>query len=106
MNFFEAQERARKSSKLLVWWFILAVIGVIAVMYLVAVLFLKIYFGGGAGGIDSQNLDRASFWFDPQLLLWVSVVVGGIILIGSWSKLAQLSGGGEGRRERSRRAAG
>ena len=39
MNFFEAQERARKSSRALVWWFILSVIGVILVMYLLVTVF-------------------------------------------------------------------
>ncbi len=92
MNFFEAQERARKSSRLLVWWFILAMIGVIVVMYLLAIA-LSYYMGMNAAEADGLAHIEFSLW-RPQLLGLVGAVVGGTILIGSWSKLAQLSKGG------------
>ncbi|WP_411827582.1 M48 family metallopeptidase [Luteolibacter sp. AS25] len=91
MNFFEAQERARKSSRLLVWWFILSVIGVIAVMYILAQLFLQ------TGG-DIQNFNGGQLktgWWDPGVAAGTSGIVGGVIMLGSWFKLAQLSGGGK-----------
>ncbi|MBC7980317.1 MAG: M48 family metallopeptidase [Armatimonadetes bacterium] len=94
MNFFEAQERARKSSRLLVWWFILSVMGVIVVMYFLATAF-TLFSASNPGGMyvveDVGSLD----WWDPSLLLWTSVTVGGVIMIGSWIKLAQLSAGGK-----------
>ena len=95
MNFFEAQERARRSTKLLVWWFIAAVLGVIAVMYgLVVFWFFKSTSLSGSGLGEARSFSAADLW-NPQLLLWVAGVVGGVILIGSWIKLAQLSGGGK-----------
>jgi Zn-dependent protease with chaperone function/uncharacterized tellurite resistance protein B-like protein len=94
MNFFEAQERARKSSRWLVLWFALAVIGVILVIYLcVTIAWLMggsdqatVYMNGEVVPID--------FW-NPELLLWTTVIVGGVIFIGSLTKLSQLSAGGK-----------
>ncbi|MEP2774522.1 MAG: M48 family metallopeptidase [Luteolibacter sp.] len=94
MNFFEAQERARKSSRLLVWWFALSVLGVIAVMYLLANGFLL--FQDSTQSLSAQpawTVPRN--WWDGNLLVGVGSVVGGVIMVGSWSKLAQLSGGGK-----------
>lgn len=93
MNFFEAQERARKSSRLLVWWFILAMLGVIIVMYFLAIA-LAHFLNLNAGEVtEARQLVEFQLW-RPELLGWVGLVVGGVILIGSWSKLAQLSKGG------------
>lgn len=94
MNFFEAQERARKSSRLLVWWFVLAVIGVILVMYFLATAAL--YFG--AGYTESSNLTTQSpalSWWNLELFLVITGVVGSVIIIGSISKTSQLSAGGK-----------
>lgn len=75
MDFFEAQEEARKKTKWLVLWFILAVVGVI-----VSVDLLVIALAGGG---------------DPlPLVLLASVVTGGIILGASGFKSMQLNAGG------------
>ncbi len=91
MNFFEAQERARKSSRLLVWWFILSVLGVIAVMYVLATAYLR--FSGSGREVEAAAPPMG--WWNPELLMWTGLLVGGVILIGSWIKLAQLSAGGK-----------
>ncbi len=94
MNFFEAQERARKSSRLLVWWFALAVLGVILVMYVLATVALHY----GAGYTDSNNLTTytpALSWWNLELFLVIAGVVGTVIVIGSVSKTSQLSAGGK-----------
>jgi Zn-dependent protease with chaperone function/uncharacterized tellurite resistance protein B-like protein len=94
MNFFEAQERARKSSRFLVWWFILAVIGVIVVIYLCVALLWHFYgtpTNGSPVSMDAKGMN----WWDPELFLWTAVLVGGTVLIGSLTKLSQLSGGGK-----------
>lgn len=88
MNFFEAQEQARKSSRLLVWWFIIAVITVILVMYVLAVWALRYV------EPDTVRGAALSGWWDSTLFTWVTVVVGGVILVGSLIKLSQLSAGG------------
>ncbi len=91
MNFFEAQDRARKSSRLLVWWFLLSVVGVIVVMYFVAIGVTSFSTRDSSGTYTAPEMG----WWDPSLFGVVSVVVGGVIMIGSWIKLAQLSGGGK-----------
>lgn len=88
MNFFEAQERARKSSRLLVWWFVFAVITVILVMYVIVMLACR--------HLDPEAIAGAplSGWWDSGLFTWVTVIVGGLILTGSLIKLSRLSAGG------------
>jgi Zn-dependent protease with chaperone function len=88
MNFFEAQERARVASRWLVVWFTLAVIGVIASLYVAAVL-AKPWLATESG-IDQTS----SEWLDPGLFFAISLFAGGLILIGSLYKISQLSGGG------------
>ncbi len=94
MNFFEAQERARKSSSALVWWFILSVIGVIVVMYALGT-FLWQFSSANPRGIYNATETAQLVWWDPQMFAWVSALVGGVIMTGSWVKLAQLSAGGK-----------
>lgn len=94
MNFFEAQERARKSSRALVWWFILSVIGVIVVMYLLATVFSQFSQSNTQGTYYSTDAAPLNWW-NPEMLAWVSALVGGVIMTGSWVKLAQLSAGGK-----------
>jgi len=94
MNFFEAQERARKSSRLLVWWFALSVIGVIAVMYFVATVGMMFSQTKSDGIYGATTVEQLSWW-NPGLLLSTGVIVGGVIIVGSWIKLVQLSAGGK-----------
>ena len=94
MNFFEAQERARKSSRSLVWWFILSVIGVILVMYLLVTVFSP-FIQSNPQGVYQTTDTAPLVWWDPEMFAWVSAIVGGVIMTGSWVKLAQLSAGGK-----------
>jgi Zn-dependent protease with chaperone function len=94
MNFFEAQERARRSSRSLVWWFILSVIGVIVVMYVVGVSLWQLS-SSNPQGIYYVTNTADLVWWDPTIFTRVSLLVGGVIMTGSWVKLAQLSGGGK-----------
>lgn len=93
MNFFEAQERARKSSRLLVWWFVLAVIGVILVIYLCAIVAWQMNRSNPEGIYVVTKLSHLTWW-DPGLFLCTTVITGSVILTGSLTKLSQLSGGG------------
>jgi Zn-dependent protease with chaperone function/uncharacterized tellurite resistance protein B-like protein len=93
MNFFEAQERARKSSRLLVWWFALAVIGVILVIYLCAIVAWQMSSYNSQGIYVVTKASDLAWWY-PEFFLWTAVIVGSVILIGSLTKLSQLSGGG------------
>jgi len=91
MNFFEAQEHARKSSRKLVIWFSLCVLGVVVLVY--TVLAFSAIAGASGSSVDQNAYPPPSFW-QPELFLATFVIVGGIILIGSLFKLARLSGGG------------
>lgn len=86
MDFFAAQDHARRTSRLLVLWFMLAVAGIIATVYLTLVVAL----GLGAAEYEAQPV---SLW-DPELLLLTAAGVGGIILLASTYKVIALSRNG------------
>ncbi|MFT7443818.1 MAG: Zn-dependent protease with chaperone function [Granulosicoccus sp.] len=75
MDFFEAQEQARRKTKWLVLWFILAVIGVVVAVN--ALIFFAL------GGGESVGI-----------LIPVSVATAAVILGASGYKSMQLNGGG------------
>lgn len=79
---------------MLVWWFTLAVVGVIVVMYFLAV-FAWYFNAGREGGASHVAEARELVWWNPSLLIWTAIIVGGVILIGSLTKLSQLSAGGK-----------
>jgi Zn-dependent protease with chaperone function len=95
MNFFEHQDRARRKTGLLVWLFVLAVIGLIAGIYF---LVMALFLGGVEQLPDNSELvtqlGPATLW-RPDVLggvaLAVMLVVGG----GSLYKTAELASGGE-----------
>lgn len=76
MDFFDRQERARKKTALLVFYFAFAVIGIVAVLQFI---FAKLL------GLPPTDL---------ELLAWVACGVGGVVAIGSLAKMAELSQGG------------
>lgn len=79
---------------MLVLWFVLSVLGVIGVMYLLASGFM-LYQAGGDSLSAQPAWSVPQNWWDSERLLGVGGLVGGVIMVGSWSKLAQLSGGGK-----------
>lgn len=86
MDFFAAQDHARRNSRLLVVWFALAVAGIVAVVYLAIVIALTV-------GADEPRLVPASLW-DPLLFATTAVTVGSVILLGSGWKTVQLARNG------------
>src|SRR6187399_1352178 len=87
MDFFERQEKARRGTKLLVFYFVAAVVFLVAAVYIaVAIIFLR-------GNVeDSENLVKA-LW-DPGVFLWTVVGTLAVIVIGSITKTLELAGGG------------
>ena len=82
MNFFEHQERARRSTGRLVIMFSLAVVGIITILYFFFALLLA-----------SDSHPRGSLW-QPMTLLWV---MGGTLLTSGLAcliKISSLSAGG------------
>ena len=92
MNFFEHQERARRSSVRLVIWFALAVAGIIAALYVVfCILFAGMY---GPAPSFGANIASGVDWWIPGLLGATAAGAGLIIGFGSLSKTLSLRGGG------------
>ena len=91
MNFFQAQERARVTSRWLIVWFSLALIGVVASLYAVAVIAKSWLISGNYGDYVGQP---ASGWLDAELASYIAPLAGGLIILGSLYKLSQLSAGG------------
>src|SRR6056297_2305293 len=88
MDFFEHQEQARRKTGVLIFYFILAVVGIIAAVYLLSVL-LFVFLDDG-----TQPLEASSLW-RPEMLLYSAGGTALIIFLTSAYKTAQLSGGGE-----------
>lgn len=84
MDFFAAQDNARRTSRFLVLWFVLAVLGLIAAAYVAMV------FAMGFTQAEAEAAPQISFW-DPELFLATALGVGGLILIGSTYKVFSLS---------------
>ncbi len=87
MDFFEHQEKARKQTHLLVFYFFLAIVGIILAVYAV--------FTGlslmGSEGSSSRDFD---IW-NPQLLLATSAGTSAAIFLASAYKTMQLNDGGK-----------
>jgi Zn-dependent protease with chaperone function len=86
MDFFARQDQARRNTKLLVVYFILAVVLIVTAVYFVlAAVFLR-QPPGEPGSL-------AWLW-DPELFLWAVLGTVGVIAAGSLIKMAELSRGG------------
>ncbi|MBN2302298.1 MAG: M48 family metallopeptidase [Lentisphaerae bacterium] len=88
MDFFENQDIARKKTSILIGYYIIAVILIMAAIYFA---FAATFIGVGARMNGEVNFGR--LW-NPDLFLWV---IGGtllIVLMGTVYKVSQLSGGG------------
>ena len=90
MDFFQSQEQARKKTGLLVGYFVLAVILIIATVYLAIAAVLKFAEPAAREGVE---LTLPSLW-DPQLFGAVAAGTAALIAGGSLYKIAALSGGG------------
>lgn len=85
MDFFERQDRARRNTRLLVIYFILAVVLILAAIYLVlAALFLR----------DLYTPGSIAWLWHPKLFIGVAAGTLAIILGGTLYKLSAVSSGG------------
>src|SRR6478752_2727573 len=97
MDFFEAQDRARRRTKRLVLLFGLAVAGTIAAGYFSALLIMN-----QAGGLEKhgRNYSYSSArsgpiaWWNPQVFFWVAASTVGVVGLASLFKWGQMRGGG------------
>jgi Zn-dependent protease with chaperone function len=79
MDFFAAQDEARRRTRRLVWLFVAAVATMIGGIYFA----LMVLFAGGNGG-----------WWNGEVLVWVAVAVIAVVGLSSLGKMAGLRAGG------------
>jgi Zn-dependent protease with chaperone function len=90
MDFFEHQDKARKHTKVLVVYFVIAVGCIIASVYIASLL---IFYGSNVqpqAGAPPPEL----VWWDPLLFLYVVLGTLGVVIVGSLYKTAALAKGG------------
>jgi Zn-dependent protease with chaperone function len=90
MDFFERQEKARKKTKLLVFYFVIAVAALIVAVYFAS---LVIFTGAQSHYHRFGEQPQFALW-NPQLFLGVAVGVLAVVFIGSSYKTMALSAGG------------
>jgi Zn-dependent protease with chaperone function len=90
MNFFEYQEAARRQTRWLVFYYILAVVLIVLTLYVVAGLLLHY----DRFAVPGEAPHWMGLW-DPALFGMVALGTGALILIGSLYKIATLASGGE-----------
>ncbi len=90
MNFFEQQDKARKNTKVLVVYFVIAVACIIASVYISSLL---IFYGTHAKQQPGAPSPELVLW-DPMLFLYVALGTLGVVVIGSLYKTAALAKGG------------
>jgi len=89
MDFFARQDQARRNTKWLVVYFVLAVILIIASAYLA----LLLIFHGASGYQNQGRLPQFTLW-NPKLFLIAAGGTLAVITCGSLFKTAQLAAGG------------
>jgi Zn-dependent protease with chaperone function len=90
MDFFQRQDKARRNTKVLVFYFTVAVALLVAATY--AAVF-AIFRGGFKDSIASAGEPSVTLW-QPELFLWTTLATLVVILIGSVTKTLQLNRGG------------
>jgi len=90
LNFFEAQDRARRNTLLLVLLFSIAVVGLVLLSNLL-LLIIIIFAKSGQFTFDLETLQANYSW---KIFFNVSMAIGMLILFGSLFKTLSLSGGG------------
>jgi Zn-dependent protease with chaperone function/uncharacterized tellurite resistance protein B-like protein len=93
MDFFEQQAKAHRKTKWLVVYFAMAVVGMIAAIYIAALLiFSGIQLHENRNEVG-QEQSPFTIW-DPQIFLGVSIATLAVIGIGSLYRISALSAGG------------
>jgi len=90
MDFFEQQDKARRNTKLLVVYFALAVVCIIASVYVASLL---IFYGANFQQQPGVPPSLFVLW-DPELFLYVVLGTLSVVVIGSLYKTAALAKGG------------
>ncbi|HEU6447135.1 MAG TPA: M48 family metallopeptidase [Verrucomicrobiae bacterium] len=93
MDFFQQQDKARKKTKLLVFYFTVAVICIIAMIYAVAMLAFFYATASHSHRYYDNSPETFSLW-NPTVFLWSAIGSLAVISLGSAYKTLALAGGG------------
>ena len=87
MDFFASQETARRNTKRLVGYFAMAVIGLVASLYLVIIFAVGLTKGEhrGKNSRSSHYTTTPMTLWDPSIFLWSSLSTLAVIGLGSGS---------------------
>ena len=88
MDFFERQDQARRTTRRLIAYFMLAVILIILSIYIAAIAIFLGFNVNADPGLPFQ-------WWNPDLFLWITGATLCVVVIGSLYKIFALSKGGE-----------
>jgi len=88
MDFFERQDQARRSTRRLIAYFMLAVILIILSIYIAGI---TIFFGFNVNADPELPFQ----WWNPDLFLWITGATLCVVVMGSLYKILALSQGGE-----------
>lgn len=94
MNFYEAQDDARRRTKLLVFYFIMAVVGVVLAIYGIISLYYSFATTELTTNSAGQTIRVAADFWDLERFTTVAFLTTGVIVAGTVFKSLQLSGGG------------
>ncbi len=90
MDFFAQQGKAKKHTKLLVFYFVIAVACIIAAVYLAGLI---IFFGTQSQQHPDNSTRELVLW-NPQLFIYTMLGTLGVVIVGSLYKTAELAKGG------------
>jgi Zn-dependent protease with chaperone function len=90
MDFFERQDQARKNTKLLVFYFALAVLCIMAAVYFVCL----VIFAGASAQAHRYGVGPELALWNPRVLLFAALGTLGVVACGSLYKISALSSGG------------
>ena len=90
MDFFANQDKARKHTKVLVVYFVIAVACIIASVYLAS---LVIFYGAQSQQQNGDSIPALVLW-KPKLFLYAMLGTLGVVIVGSLYKTAELAKGG------------
>ena len=93
MDFFARQDDARRRTKKLIVYFVLAVISIIVMVYAVALVPATMIKAQGKGHYSRNYQTEIQLW-QPEVLGLVTLGVLAVIFVGSAYKTMELSGGG------------
>jgi len=90
MDFFERQDKARRNTKWLVFYFVMAVLCIIASVYLVCLL---IFAGVSAKSHRPGRAPQITLW-NPEVFAYAALGTLAVVVCGSAFKMSSLSAGG------------